>query len=387
MEKIDFKMVKKMTMKTKKKTVRRSRPAFGAVSTVNTAPVAIGNSVRGAALTSIRSKNGAIVTGRDFMFAPIGTKNISDWCTVGGTPLTPAAFVDSKIRSYLQLYQKYRWKRCVVHYITSSATSSTGDVLFYHAKNRDSVYLNQSSNLLLPFVMTDPDTVLGPQWSNHSTELKVQGTWKSTDYGMTSDLADYADGEVFLLSKTIVEDAPGYILFDYVVEFAEEQVSPRLLTLPIARIQYNTLGIGANSFSTTVGNVFTLPVGGSANQNYSGKDSILPTDTAAGDIFKVIIDTVNGRCDSTPIGVTFNNIIGLRSVTNVDRVIPLSTGFTCYAVFDGNQLVFYPNSTAAYADSDPFIFTTAGVGVICRFQAWISLIGSSNKKSFTPDYG
>lgn len=382
MEKIKFKMVKMSRPKKMKVARRQRRPGFGAVSTINTAPVAIGNSVRGASLTSVRSKNGAVVTGRDFFFAPIGTTNTTSWVTTGGTPLTPAAFVDSKIRSFLQLYQKYRWRKCVVHYITSSATSSTGDVLFYHGKNRDSVYLNQSSSMLLPFVMSDPDAVIGPQWSNHSTELHVQGTWKSTDYGMTSDISEYADGEVFLLSKTVGTDPPGYILFDYVVEFAEEQVSPRLLTLPIARIQYNNLAFGRTAFTPAANDVFAMSIGGVANLNLSGGISAMPTGSQPGDIFKIIIDTVNAYANPTP----FTSLIKLKGGNNVDRVVPITDGFTAYGVYDGVSVVLYPNASAAYADSDPFLFNTT-VLQSYNFQAWVSLVGQSNAASFASNYG
>jgi len=383
MEKNKFKMVKKVIRPKKKMVARSTGRRFGPVSAISTAPVAIGNSVKGASLSSVRSKNGAIVTGRDFMFSPIGT-NVTNWVTCGGTPLTPAAFVDSKIRSYLQLYQKYRWKRCVVHYITSSATSSSGDVLFYHGKNRNSVYIATSSSVLLPFVMSDPDTVLGPQWSNHSTELKVQGTWKSTDYGMSDDVNDYSDGEVFLLSKTVLNETPGYILFDYVVEFAEEQVSPRLLTLPIARIQYNNVAFSSIGFTTGVDQIFKLAPSALAQPNLSNKASSMPSSALVGDIYKILVDTVNNAVAPTS---GYNDIIKLKSLSNVNRTIPIEDGFTCYGVWDGTNMVFYPSATAAYADSDCFLFKDSiTVATSIVLQCWISLIGQSNAETLNPNF-
>jgi hypothetical protein len=382
MEKNKSKMVKKI-IRPKKKMVRTTGRRFGAVSTINTAPVAIGNSVRGATLSSIRSKNGAVVTGRDFMFTPIGT-TVTNWVTCGGTPLTPAAFVDSKIRSYLQLYQKYRWKRCVVHYITSSATSTSGDVLFYHAKNRNSVYISTSSSVLLPFVMSDPDTVLGPQWSNHSTELKVQGTWKSTDYGMSDNVNDYSDGEVFLLSKTNLNETPGYILFDYEVEFAEEQVAPRLLSLPIARIQYNNVAFSSVAFTTGVDQIFKLAPSVLAQPNLSGKASTMPSSTATGDIYKISVDTVNGAVAPS---TGYADIIKLKSSSGVNRTIVIEDGFTCYGLWDGTNMTFYPNATAAYSDSDAFLFKDSiATPTSIVLQCWISLVGQSNADNLNPNF-
>ncbi len=172
--------VAKKKRKPKEKT---SASNFGPVSSITTAPVAIGNSVRGATKSIMKTTNGVRVRGRDFMFSPIGTGTIVTWTLCGGTPLTPAAFADSVIANYQRMYMKFRFHSVVVHYITSSPTSANGDVMFYYSKDRSSVFLNQTSNQLLPFVFTDQNTVLGPQWTNHSAKFLVSGGWKLTDYG------------------------------------------------------------------------------------------------------------------------------------------------------------------------------------------------------------
>jgi hypothetical protein len=365
----------------KRKTIKQRKPIMSAVSTVDTAPVAIGNSVRGFAMQSTRSRNGANVIGRDFMFTPIGTSAIQTWTSTGGTPLTPAAFVDSKIRSYLQLYQKYRWRRCVVHYITSSPTSSTGDVMFYHGKNRDSVFLNQTSSLLLPFVMSDPDSVIGPQWTNHSAELKLQGTWKSCDYGMTDSLNDYADGEVFLLSKTTTTDSPGYVLMDYEIEFSEEQISPRLLSLPLSRIQYNNVNLSVNG-AIGFGNVVFL--GAATGNNLSGSQSSYPTGTTVGDIFKVILDVTN----SVPGSWVNANTTNLFRLNFGQTTAPLtvSDGMTLYGVvgFD-NNVRLYANSSSAYTGGDPIEWGVTAT-IVANLQCWVSYVGSESTINLIPNF-
>lgn len=52
----------------KKKKVRVSKTVMGPVSSISTAPVAIGNSVRGASCVSKQTPKGVVVMGRDFMF-------------------------------------------------------------------------------------------------------------------------------------------------------------------------------------------------------------------------------------------------------------------------------------------------------------------------------
>jgi hypothetical protein len=356
--------------KTKKKQKKKIRGGgMGPVSSISTAPVAIGNSITGSTSKYTNIQNGVRVVGRDFMFTPVATGSIATWTMVGGTPLSPAAFVDSRIREFQQVYQKYRWKKFCVHYITSSPTSSSGDVMFYYAKNRDSVFLNQTSNFLLPYVISDSNTVLGPQWTNHSACFAISSDWKSTDYGMEADVNEYADGEVFLLSKTVSTDSPGYVLFDYEIEFAGEQVSPRLLTLPLARIQYNQLAVKTLGVSTQgVPNGFVLGV-----NNLGGAQSSFPSGFSQGDIYKVVVDVTN----STFTAGTASNLLEVI-VGGTAAPVVLSDGFTCYAVAtNGGILSFYPNTPSAFVANSAAAFqwgSTASFNV--NLQIWISLVST-----------
>lgn len=382
---------KKAKQVAKRKSVSKSISSrmadFGAVATVNTAPVAIGNSVRGAATGTVATPNGVIAYGRDFMFTPIGTGTIQTWTMVGGTPISPVAFADSTVRQYLQMYQKYRWKRLTAHYITSSPTSATGDVMFYHGKNRDSVFLNQTSSFLLPFVISDPDTVIGPQWTNHSAQLHLEGSWKSTDYGMGPQINDYADGELFLLSKTASTDSPGYILFDYIIEFSELQISPRLLSLPLPRAQYKQLNLGATT-AAVVDATTTMRIGVVGN-GIDASASAWPTGATAGDVYKVIIDLTNsgsGAWTNVTTATLFTELIGGGS--SQTDLVP-SDGMTLYGVYDANQLMtLYPTVAAAMAAGNITGSIRYGVTatVTWSLQCWISLVGSLNTLNLIPNY-
>jgi len=389
-------MVSKMASAVMMQRERKARAgrvtgaSMGPVSAISTAPVAIGNSVRGARSVSTRTNSGVIVRGRDFMFTPAGTaSSITAWCTVGGTPLSPVAFGDSIVRQYLQMYQKYRWKRCVVHYITSSPTSASGDVMFYHGKNRDSVYLNQTSSFLLPFVISDPDTVLGPQWTNHSADLKVQGTWKSTDYGMGDSPNDYADGEIFLLSKTTTTESPGYVLFDYEIEFAEMQISPRLLNLPLPRAQYTNVNFGQTTSGVTAGNgLAAVPVG---NLLDGVTNSAVPSNAAYGDVYKIILDISNSASGSWT-NATPATLVEYQSgpFSNSNQAVTLTDGFTLYAVYASttanDAITFYPNATAAYANGNDYLRFAVTATITWNIQSWWSLIGSITSLNNKPNF-
>jgi hypothetical protein len=289
------------------------------------------------------------------------------------------AFGDSGIRQYMQMYQKYRWRKCVVYYITSSPTTSSGDVMFYYGKNRDSVFLNQTSSFLLPYVLSDPSTVIGPQWTNHAAVLDVKGTWKSTDYGMGDALNDYSDGEIFLLSKTTTTDSPGYVLFDYEVEFAEMQISPRLLSLPLPRAQYSCLALTTNGAATAGGEAdFIATVGTIIN----GSTSAFPASAVVGDIYKIIFDNTN----STYTTGTASNLLKFPFNNSASSTLTISDGLTMYGIVDGNStLSLYPTSTAAYALSDAIQWQTSQTPSV-NIIVWISLVGSISNTDLKPNF-
>lgn len=388
MAKVKVQLVKKSKKvpkpSRKVKTTSAKRPAvarFGPVSSIDTAPVAIGNSIRGSQSQIIQSKTGVTVRSRDFMFPATATGTIQTWTLCGGTPIAPAVFSDSTLRNYMQMYQKFRWRKLTAHYITSSATTATGDVMFYHQKNRESVFLNQTSTQLLPFVLNDDDTVIGPQWTNHSVDLHITGKWKSTDYGMTPELEQYADGDLFLLSKTSTVDSPGYVLFDFEVEFAELQISPRLLTLPLPRAQWNQLNIGYTSQTvTTDGVIRMIPLGNGIN----GAASSLPAGCVNGDIYKVVVDLTNSNSGSWVGG---NAVSTVRIQENNGWVgVALQDGTTLYALYNGVAFVLYPTAVAAFTGGSSFVSYSATGTSAVNLQVWVSYIGSIGATNLNPNF-
>jgi hypothetical protein len=359
----------------------------GAVTSITTAPIAIGNSVRGVATQVVHSGKNVCLRGRDFMFAPVGTGSVTTWTMCGATPLTPAAFADTTLANYMRLYAKFRFKWITVHYITSSPTSANGDVMFYYGKDRSSVYLNQTSTQLLGFVMSDPSTVIGPQWTNHSATLKMTGDWKLTDYGMHDGLEEYADGELFLLSKTSTTDSPGYVLFDYEIEFAQHQIQPRLLTFPIPRIQYAPINLGRSGLTVSIGDKFSCALTGN---DISGAAASLPAGTITGDIFKVIIDVTNSS-PSSWLNCTTSNL--MNSVVNSDGSsvnLAIADGTTLYAVYIGSNIFsFYQNPEQAFNAGTAYrsgVVYGVGAAVTYNLQCWLSYIGTVGAASTKPNF-
>lgn len=341
-------------------------------STVTLAPVSIGNTIRGTQSRVVQTRDGCVIHGRDFMFTPIGTGTIETWTLAGGAPLTPCAFVDSTLRQYMQMYNKFRFKAIVAHYLTSSPTSSDGDIMFYYSKNRESVFLNQTSNNLLPFVISDPNTVLGPQWQNHSASFDVASDWKSTDYGMDPNCAQYAAGELFLLTKSTTTDSPGYVMFDYIIEFQEHSLIPRLLTLPLTKVLWNNVAV-------TVGGPFVLNAGygmTTAGNNLQGTPSVIPPGTTGGDVFKVIFDRTNSTLVAGSSAFLTSNITG--SPFNAANQIVLNDGTTFYAVYgSNNNWAPFANLVDAYAgNTGQFLASANLASATSTLQLWVSYVGS-----------
>jgi len=354
-----------------------NNPTFGAVSTINTAPVALGNSLRGSKAQVVsRSSDGIRVIGRDFAFQAAATGSISTWVNVGGFPLTPACFVSSTLRAYTQIYNKFKFHKINAHYITSSATSSTGDILFSVGKNRDDPPPNGTSSTFLNYALSDPNTVIGPQWTNHTVSFSPTGPWRTLDLGINSDINAQAQGEIFLWSKTTTVDSPGYVIFDYDISFAEMSVNPRSGLLPNPNILYNPATL---NLSAIVGD----RVEGGFSATWAGATTITRLDLtptfATGDVYKFICDATN----SIFVTSTATNMLQCNIANNsVSALTPAITdGLVLYLVaVSATRVAVLPTITQAFASdiaANTMTFRTA-TGAGTQLYGLASFIGTIN---------
>lgn len=376
---------------------------FGAVSTINTAPVAIGNSLTGSKPKVLQTVNGARVLGRDFAFAASSTvAAVNDWELIGGMPLTPAVLVSSVLRNFSQIYNKFKIAHLTVHYVTSSSTSQPGDVLFYYEKNRNSPAPDYSNSAFLNFVMSDPNTVIGPQWTNHSMTIKPVAEWKTTSFGATVDTDDDNQGSIYFFSKTNTTNSPGYILIDYDISFAELSVNPRAGVLPITRGLFNQICLSATNLTVTPTTTFNLSM--TTGNILNGAVSTLPPGCLNGDIYKCVFNL----SASTKTGVnptwtpsTVNASTLLRNQDDIDSPITVDDGFTCYLVIADINLnqdntatgALFSTLEQAVTRSRGFVWgmqpvppattiTVTSFNLVCT----VSLIGSTNAKLLQQTY-
>lgn len=363
-------VVHKMAKRTSKKG------SFGPVSAINTAPVSVGNSVRGASPSVTQTSDGARVVSRDFAFALASTPAaVTGWEMIGAMPITPAVLPCSILRNYCQMFNKFKVNSFRVHYITSSPTSQAGDVMLYYEKDRFSPMVDYSNSSFLPYVLSDPNTVIGPQWTNHSVTLRPTRDWKTTLYGNQSDLNEDAEGTLFFFSKTNAANSPGYLLIDYDIQFKELSVNPRAGSLPIARGQATFIGLSSVSNSITAGNgaVWSWAVA----KNVTGATSTGPTGAMSGDIYKCVIQyTATIPVGNTAwSGSTTPTADNMFQYGGTNRDITIDDGLTFYASFNtGSSLQLFPSLEAAVANSDAIEWQTTITSLVFSLCAEIHLV-------------
>lgn len=368
-------MVKNQVTNKNKMAKRASKSRFGPVSAINTAPVSVGNSVRGSAPRATTTTDGARVISRDFAFALSSTAAaVTGWELIGGMPVTPAVLPSSILRNYCQMFNKFKINRLTIHYITSSPTSQAGDVMCYFEKDRCAPMVDYSNSSFLPYVLSDPNTLIGPQWTNHSVTLKPAKDWKSTLYGNQTDLNEDSEGTLFYFSKTNSANSPGYILIDYDISFRELSVNPRAGTLPIARGQSSFLCLTPSSATTTLGTTASWHWGG--GKNIGGSIGQTPPGATAGDIYKVVIQLTatipagNSAWSGSPTP-TASNV--LRYGTT-DTNLTLDDGVTLYMFQGHSSLTLYTTLEAAVTNTDPLEWQTSFTTLVYSFCVEAQLV-------------
>ncbi len=368
---------------------KTAAPVFGPISTITTAPTAIGNSMSGFQTQVMHTADGVRVFGRDFAFAGNATGTVTTWAWTGGMPLTPSCLPSTTLRSMVQMYNKFKINACQFHYITSSSTSTTGDILFYYQKNTSSSMVEWTNNSFLPYVLSDSLTVIGPQWTNHTAQCLPKGGFKSTDYGMTAEPSDYSFGEIHLFSKTSSTESPGYVVFDFDITFKELSVNPRAGLLPIAKAQYNAVTFAFSGLTAPTQDVTPVSCQSLSANWIGGVSTQVPT-VVAGDVYKIILDVSNSTLTGKTAGSIFRAAMGAFTPTLTTaasiQTVTIRDGYTIYGVALSSQAFqFYPTLGAAAALSDPFYASTGTYAsvLLCGAMYYVtSVLPSTQQSSF-----
>lgn len=354
------------------------QPVFGPVATIDSAPISIGNTINGCQPIITPTNDGVRVRGRDFLLTcqPTST-SFTGWQVCGGAPITPACMPSSVLKSYWNMYAEYQVHAVAFHFITAAITTDAGSIMMYVGKDRAAPGLNPSSANLLPFVLSDPHTVISPIWKNASSVYHPAPTWYTTAVDNDEGLHEQSPGEYFILSKVTQADAPGYVLIDYDISFRVHQVNLKTSVFPAARMKYTEVNIEMASASTTVD--VTVPVIDVVGGNLldGATVSTNPTGNTVGDIYKVIL-TINGAAFSgSGIGIT--NILDYDLGGGLFADVVITDGMTLYMACTGtNTYVLYPTYYNAVVGSRPLLAGATNAGLGFSFHAFVSLVGANS---------
>jgi len=360
---------------TKPSMGKATSGVFGPVTTIDTAPVAIGNTYTGSKPVVVPTLDGVRIRGRDYLLGIDSTAaSITGWTLVGGTPLTPACMVTSTLKHFANSYSEYTIHGFAFHYITTASTAETGSVMFYVNKDRIGPGLTTSSANFMPLVLSDHNTLIGPLWQNSTAVYIPEPEWMPVDVALSEDLRHQAVGELMVFTRTSVTDSPGYVLIDYDITFRNMQVNPRSLYLPVSRMKYTQVLCTIPSAAYTQGNgAFFTIVGGTLMDGVS--TSALPTGTVVGDVFKVIMNITNANFTAVTVANIFETV--LTAGNSVGMTI--TDGFTAYAIYSSTGHFYL---TSNYVSSMA-VATNVSWGVTATFAAtipaYISYVGTLNE--------
>jgi hypothetical protein len=270
------------------------------------------------------------------------------------------------------MFQKFKINKLVAHYITSSPTSQAGDVMFYYERDRNAPMIDYSNSSFLPFILSDPHTVIGPQWTNHSAAITPTKEWKTTLFGNQEDINEDASGTLFFFSKTNAANSPGYLLIDYDIQFKELSINPRSGTLPVARAQSSFICFQRLAAAITVDTQFNT---GSvtAGKTISNTTSTAVSGQTDGDVYKVVFQiSASTLVNAAWIGVTTANLLQFAP----SNTITLDDGFTCYALVSGGTWYLFPTYQNALTSTGALQYGTTSAAASYSICAEAQLVGN-----------
>lgn len=356
---------------------------FGPVSTIDTAPVSIGNSIRGSSPVITSTSEGTRVQGRDFLLTvDIINNNSGTWTLAGGAPLTPSCMSTSILKQYSNTYAEYKVHGFAFHYITSATTSTPGSIMMYVGKDRAAPGVNTSSANLLPYVLSDQSTVITPVWQNASAMYVPVPMWRSTGLGNDEGLHEQACGELFVLDKSVSANTPGYILMDYDITFRVMQVNIKALTFPVTRMKYTQMSL-SHAGSNTVANNTTAQMAVTGVLLDGSTATANPSGFQLGDVYKCIMNLTN----STLATFTPANLFSLGLGDSQFSALTIADGFTCFAAIQSaSTWKLFPTYEDAITNSNPLFFGLSATSPTIQTYWYASLVGTMGSSLMQANY-
>jgi predicted secreted protein len=297
------------------------------------APNSFGSQIQSVPSTTRQTKDGLIVRSRDLVItvkAPVLTTGI-ELC--GAIPLNPTYFVNGSFSEYTPFYEQFRLRRIRFTYITSSPTSSGGEVFMYLDENPSVSVLNSRSTSFPSKLMSTKNSVMGPLWLNTSLDYRPG----SQDYKLLNPITNASMEEstygTFYIFQSNPASTAGYVIADCEIEFVGKRNT--MYQSPLSYITpytYTSFDLQYDYSATPVQGTDVLVT------TYS----LSPNPSTPGTIYKLILDMTN-----SVMGSTIANAWQLSYYNQTASPISLTSGTVVYALVQSAAYTKYYWSFAA----------------------------------------
>ena len=352
--------LEEMVKQTQKPGKKISKPMPKRVQTLRAqartvaAPVSFGTQISISAPRITRNNSGAAIVGTDFIGTVEG-QGVSTFGLGKSALLSPAYFSSSYLGSLCRSYERYRWKKLVIHYIPKVATSTAGQVIMCSQHNCTNPALSGESGNFLQRAMSQNNAVFTPVWQRASIEIDCsRKDWCLVDPTTNVDIDDNIYEELQVYSQVAVAQQPGFLVAEYSCEFRDPIYQPHSATIPLStgpglRAVFQD-ELAANAIGMDWALTCTTPLTLSQIPN--------------GTIYRAVFD-LQGSAAGT--GTTFNNMLNSSFVsrtttavsTTFETGMPLVGGVVLYLKVTGSVVKAYVSLEDAVSGGTQLFFKTA----------------------------
>jgi hypothetical protein len=202
------------------------------------------------------NRHSEVVQGTVFLGAlTTATKNnvaLDDLAVQLLVPLSPANMGNAMLGNVSRYYERFRFNRIRIHYLTASATTTDGTVVLTHQMDpiNEIPTRGYSGTDLYTNLFSRENTIMGPVWENSYMDIPCHpDKWCYTDgkYGHTME--DLYGGYIIAYS-TLASGVPGRVVMEFEVEF-NSRANNIGNGVPRAAATHAVLALGAVTAGTT----------------------------------------------------------------------------------------------------------------------------------------
>jgi hypothetical protein len=280
------------------------------------------------------------------------------------------------LKSYAQTYGNFTINSVTVHFLTNVPTSTVGDLMIYYENDPENPFPDFSNDSFLPYAMSNPNTLLGPLWTNHSMHIVPRKGTYSTLLGASMDVDEVIPGNVWIMTRSSSAIQTGNIVLDYDITFSNLQLNPLAGLLPISRAKYHSTCIGITATAVTLDTTgVQLFVQG---KNVSDGTATAPTGNLPGDIYRVVFnysasEIVNAAWTACTAAIAFR-----RKGGGETSGITIDDGTTLYGMWKSSDssMWLYPTFDNAVNDTHNLLWAVTDT-VTLNACVSIALVGSA----------